>query len=179
MFTCDGIITRYTIGGARNNDGTQAPKIQIWRESPDQCGEYFKTDPDIAADNSVCNGGAKILSTGLFQCTLKEKFRVRVQAGDILGLELPTVNDRDFVIRFTSGELTNYEFQNQQTGSVSLSDRINEVQEQPQINFTIIEVPGRNYSPFNIAIAIATLSLTYMYMHDVQILQLLQHLRMM
>ena len=141
-FTCDGIITRYTVGGVTSN-GTKEPKIQIWRESPNQCGAYFKLAKDIAADVRVCEGNApKKLSTGVFQCTLKEMFQVQVQAGDILGLELPPSDDLDFVVRFKRGGPTNYVFESQLSSTVILSNRNHsEVQEQPQINITVEALP--------------------------------------
>ena len=91
-FTCDGIITQFTVGGVQaSRSVAQDPKIQIWRESPNQCGVYFKRDSDIVINETVCKGGVTFHNTlvlgvaVVFQCTLKIKFRVRVQAGDILG----------------------------------------------------------------------------------------------
>lgn len=135
-FPCDGIITQFMVGGAARN-GEQDPKIQIWRENPNQCGAYFKVVPDIAITETVCINMMPLM-TGLtvFQCTLKEASRVKVRAGDILGIELPPVTDDDFVMRFTSGGPTNYVFVNL-SSTVFLSNRDSEVQEQPQINITV------------------------------------------
>ena len=85
-----------------------------------------------------------MLSMGVFQCTLKENFRVEVQAGDILGLELPPTDDQDFEVHFTSasGGPVNYVFQGQVLSSVELADREREMEDQPQINITLAP-PGR------------------------------------
>ena len=88
-------------------------------------------------NGSVCNGTIKQLSSRVFQCTLKETFRIQVQPGDILGLELPPTSDDDFEMFFTSGGPTNYVFQNQISSEAVLSSRASEVQEQPQINITV------------------------------------------
>ena len=145
-FTCDGIITQFTIGGLVIPDGTQDPKIQIWRECPNQSGVYFKPVPDIPADVSVCMGGVKPLAVGLYECTLNGAFRVQVQAGDILGLELPPTDDQDFEVYFTSGGPINYVFQGQIVSAAELANRDGEVEEQPQINVTILSPPGMTKS---------------------------------
>ncbi len=106
------------------------------------------------ADASVCKGNAqKTLSTRVFQCTLKERFRVQVQAGDILGLELPPSDDRDFLVHFTSGGSTNYVFESQLSSAVILSNRNhNEVQEQPQVNVTVeaLSISGNRWCTFTL-----------------------------
>ena len=52
--TSDGIITQITA----TCPGVQGPKIQVWRESPNQ---YFKVVPDIPMDTTVCNKSMEIL----------------------------------------------------------------------------------------------------------------------
>ena len=111
--------------------------IQIWRESPSQCGTYFKPVADIPVRGNVCDGGATIISSGVYHCTLKNAFRVPVQPGDILGLELPPTNSDDYQIHFTSGGPINYVFQEQLLSDTALSGRAIEVQEQPQISIVV------------------------------------------
>lgn len=80
----------------------------------------------------------EILSQGMFQCHLLEAFRIQVQPGDILGLELPPTDKESFEIHFKNGGPTNYVFPYQIPFSVNLpSVEASEVQEQPQINITV------------------------------------------
>ena len=113
--------------------GTESPVIQIWRESPSQCGTYFKPVADIPFRGSVCAGGATMISSGVYRCALSDAFRVPVQPGDILGLELPPTNSNDYQTHFTSGGPINCVFQHQLVSNTSLSSRATEVQEQPRI----------------------------------------------
>ena len=137
-FTCEGWITQFTIGGAKQPGGTQDPMIQIWRECPNQCGTYFKPVPDIPIRGNVCAGGVTRISSGVYRCTLKDAFRVPVQPGDILGLELPPTNYGDYEIYFTSGGPTNYVFPNQLLSNTTLlSSRASEAREQPQISIVL------------------------------------------
>ena len=137
-FTCHGIITQFTVGGGQR-PGLQDPRIQVWRECSNQPGTYFKPVPDIAVNATVCNGSVKMLSQGVFQCTLQERFQVQVQAGDILGIELPPTDDQDFEVHFTntSGGPVNYVFQGQILSAAELASRESEVEDQPQINITL------------------------------------------
>jgi hypothetical protein len=142
-FTCDGIITEFTVGGRVHvhTGSSQDPKIQVWRECMNQPGAYFKPVPDIAVNATVCSGSINdiMLSTGVFQCMLKEAYRVEVQVGDILGIELPPTEDQDFEVHFTnaSGGPVNYVFQGQVLSVADLAGRKSEVEDQPQINITL------------------------------------------
>ena len=126
--------------------GSKDPMIQVWRECGNQPGTYFKPVPDIAMNVTVCNGGINniMLSMGVFQCMLEEAFRVEVQAGDILGLELPPTDDQGFEVHFTNanGGPVNYVFRGQVLLVAELADRESEVEDQPQINVTLA-LPGR------------------------------------
>ena len=137
-FGCNGSITQFTAGGLVQT-GQQVPKIQVWRERPTQCGTYFKTVSDIPVDGSACNGGITTISAGVYHCILKAAFRVQVQPGDILGVELPPSNSDSFEMFFTNGGPRNYVFQNDISSGndVLLSSRSSEVQEQPQINIVV------------------------------------------
>lgn len=136
-FTCDGIITQFTVGGAPHT-GAQDPKIQVWRESPNRCGAYFKAAPDILLNATACIDGMEVLSNGTFQCQLLEALRIQVQPGDILGLEIPPTDNESFKMYFTHGGPTNYMFPYQLFFAVDLSSvEASEVQEQPQINIIV------------------------------------------
>ena len=141
-FTCDGIITQFTVRGVQTPGlELQVPRIQIWSESSNQCDRYFKRDSDIAINEEVCKGGGTFNIVGatsdvVFQCTLKTNFRVRVQAGDILGLEFPPTNDESFAVHFTNAGPTNFVFHSQ-LSIAFLSNSDSEIQGQPQINITV------------------------------------------
>ena len=151
QFTCNGRITQLTVGGAIRS-GQQQPEIQIWREQASQCGTYFKPVPDFSFNESVCDGGRTILSSGVYHCLLKEAFQLEVQQGDILGLELAPKRNDGFEFFFTNGGPRNYVFLNRfsSTGSTVLSSRATEVEEQPQINIVveIAALPKGRYNYF-------------------------------
>ncbi len=88
-FTCPGTIVGWTVAG-RRREGTQYPKLQIWREDSSQRHYYDKQGQDIQVD---ANGSACDILTQtcgqIFQCRLRAANRVSVKTGDILGVELP------------------------------------------------------------------------------------------
>ena len=146
-FTCNGRIVEFTVAGVRQG-GAQDPKIQVWRENITQPGAYYKPNPDIPVNTSVCDGGLQQLSTNnrLFHCKLGSRApQVSVQAGDILGIELPPTKEDEFVLWFTrpidkGSRAITYLFEGQLPSTVELSNTgtyINKVQEQPQITITL------------------------------------------
>ena len=139
-FTCDGTIVGFTAAVNQQN-GEQDPMIQVWSENSSQPGVYYKTTADIAIDGAVCVDGLTEVSSRVFHCNLNESARVSVQPGDILGLELPPVNDDDVILSFanvTRGP-TNYVFEQQPLSSpVVLSQNSNSVnQDLPQISLEV------------------------------------------
>jgi hypothetical protein len=135
-FACNGIITGYTAAFMdRTLPGDQDPIIQVWRKNISQLGAYYKTNPDIAIDNALCVGGLAEVASGVFHCNLNQ--RVSVQAGDVLGLELPTGDNRLAFASISNGP-TNYVFdtsESQLSHSLSRSDWF--VRELPQITLQI------------------------------------------
>ena len=134
----------------RESRGEQDPKIQVWRENNSQPGVYYKPGPDIQIAASVCEGGLRRVSTGLFHCKLRgSAAQVSVQAGDVLGIELPPTEEDEFVLWFTRpinrGAIT-YLFDGQLPTTVELSNRTHiKVHEQPQIKITLsglVDIPG-------------------------------------
>ena len=120
-FACNGTITGYTaVLRNRTRPGDQDPIIQVWRKNTSQFGSYvyYKTSPDIAIDSGLCVDGLTQLvaevSSGneVLHCNLNQRTRVSVQAGDILGLELPERNNDDIRLAFArvSSGPTNYVF---------------------------------------------------------------------
>lgn len=160
-FTCEGTITQFVVGGTLQ-PGSQDPMIQVWRESTTMCGTFVKPVPDIPINSSVCDGGASTISEGKYRCTLKEAFRVPVQPGDILGLEIPPTSEDDFELHFTSGGPTNYVFQNQPSTSTPLSSRSTEDKQQPQIH-VVVETTGISSSENVHRLLIADVNVLFTY----------------
>ncbi len=145
-FTCYAKLVGFTFAGInRQNGGRQDPKIQIWRKdniSEPGPGVYQKTGTEIAVNiskNGACADGLPTISSRTYFCVLVERFQVLIQPGDILGLELPPNDDDDFDIRFTMGGEgpTNYIFNRSLTSNIQLSERDLEVQQLPQLTFSL------------------------------------------
>ena len=141
----------FTVAGfrqSREQRGEQDPKIQVWRENVSQPGVYYKSGPHIPvvarSRSGVCADGLQRVSTNdrLFQCKLESSAQqVFVQAGDILGIELPPTEEDRFELWFTRpnnrGAVT-YLFGEQLPTTVELSNRtLIKVWEQPQISITL------------------------------------------
>ena len=135
-FGCSGTVVRMIVA-VMNRRGQQSPKIQIWRETKNHSGEYYKPGPDIQVtdDNSVCIRHRR--SGGIFQCLLNEIFQVSVQPGDILGLELPSQNDDDFGIYFQTGDPLNYIFEVKLNSTINISEAAHQSNGLPQINLVV------------------------------------------
>ena len=107
----------YTVG-LRQQSGDQDPVIQIWRKSQ---GSYYRTSPDIVINSALCvdaNDGLTEVASGhghgVFHCNLNQtRARVSVQAGDILGLYLPTRVNNDIAFARVINGPTNYVFNSQ------------------------------------------------------------------
>lgn len=136
-FGCSGTIVRMVVAVV-NRAGRQSPKVQIWRKSETESGIYYRHGPDIPVvdDSSVCIRHR--LSGGLFRCIVNETFRISVQSGDILGLELPPENDDDFDIYFKTGGPLNYVFEEQLDCSVNVFEADGQSNDLPQINFVVM-----------------------------------------
>ena len=140
-FGCFGTIIGVTaaildvVGGKR-------PKIQIWRENETQSGLYHmmsSTNNLIRwPTNNRCYRGR--LSRGIYHCyALRENYRISVQPGDFLGLEIPPINEEDPEIYFKDGGPTNLVFQYPLGSTVDLStDSYNITYDEPQITFLVL-----------------------------------------
>ena len=134
-FTCDGTITRVTVGGVmRPGRNKLHIKFCIWKENSTEPGIYHKSRKAIvlALNQNMCNEQDR-------QCMLQlmgEK-QISVEPGDILGIELPRHNDADFELHLVSAPgLTNYIFRGTNLlSTVDLSDSIMEIEVQPLIMF--------------------------------------------
>ena len=102
-FTCLGTIVGWTVAG-RMGEGTQYPKLQVWRGNSSQCDDcYYKPGQDIPVDieGSACDIITQTCGQ-IFQYRLTAANQVPVQPGDILGVELPPLDDNGFELLFTS-----------------------------------------------------------------------------
>ena len=99
-FNCNSIITGYT-AALRDRTGDLDPVIQVWRKNTSPPGSYYNTGVSIAINESLCVGGLRNISSEVFHCNLNQTTaRVRVQPGDILGLELPKGDNDDIRLAF-------------------------------------------------------------------------------
>ena len=118
-FVCNGNITGYTAALRRDrSDGDLDPIIQVWRINMSRPGSYYSISAGIAINETLCVGGLRNISSGVFHCNLSQNiYRVAVQPGDILGLELPKWDSNDIRLAFArvnSGP-TNYIFYTRET----------------------------------------------------------------
>ena len=115
-FTCNGTIVGFTMA-ALQQSGEKYPLIQVWRKNMSQPGSYFKTGVDIAIGDVLCaEVVTEVSNRVILYCKLNETYQqVSVQPGDILGLELPSVNEDDIIPAFArvSRGPTNYMFDQQ------------------------------------------------------------------
>ena len=123
-----------------DNNRSQRPKIQIWRENGTQSGLYHKISPsDIQIRNANFPCYQRSLNNRIFQCTLTEDLRISVQPGDFLGLAIPPINDDDFEIYFKAGGPTNLVFQGQLVSTVDLFTQPHTItNDEPQITFLVV-----------------------------------------
>ena len=144
-FSCDGILAGFSFSGInRLVVGKQDPRIQIWRKYCDisEPDVYHKIGHaivmDISSEDVVCADRIKIASRTHW-CILNDDYRLSVQPGDILGLELPPMHDNDLDILFTRGRgPNNYVFrQHLNSTMVTLLDNHEEIQQLPQIAFSV------------------------------------------
>ena len=140
-FTCNATIAGFTFAGINRVSGSQDPMIQIWRENISQPAVYYKTGPAIALNISadqfaICDDGLPKITNRIYLCVLKKEYRVLIQSGDILGFEMPPINDDDFDILFTTGGPRNYIFQELLNSTVELSNHQILKLQLPQITFS-------------------------------------------
>lgn len=125
---CNGTIVGWTVSG-RVGQGTEPPKLQIWRRSTSDGEEYYykrgpavPIDPD--ADGVECE---EILTCNhTFQCRLNETYQITVQSEvDIIGIELPLLQNQSFELFFVSGSnISQYVWQQEDMMATNTSLRI-------------------------------------------------------
>ena len=139
-FTCSQRILAFYFGGINRRGGQQDPMIQIWRENSSMPGNYYKIERPIPVNISdiVCADGLPPTNPPArrsFLCILNKDYQVSVEPGDILGLEIPSTDDDDFDIWFTSGGPLNYIFDTELNSTVELSENSTTEAQLPQISF--------------------------------------------
>lgn len=139
-FTCNGTIVGFTVA-AMQQKGEKDPLIQVWSENISQPGNYFKTVADIAINDALCIDGLMEVSNRVFYCNLNKTYhQVLVHPGDILGLELPSIDEDDIILAFArvSRGPTNYIFEQQFISSpIILSNATSVNHYLPQITMDI------------------------------------------
>ena len=138
-FGCYGTIVGVT-AAILDAVGGQNPEVQIWRENETQPGLYHRissTNNLIRWNNNRCY--RRILSRGIYYCyALRENYRIPVQPGDFLGLELPPINEDDPVIYFKAGGPTNLVFQYPLNSTVDRSTEPHNITyDEPQVTFLV------------------------------------------
>ena len=150
-FGCFGTIVRFT-AAVWDTTGKQAPKIQIWREDKTRPGLYHKisSNVQIRKSNTPCIQRSSM--DRIFQCTLRDDYRISVQPGDFLGLETPSSTNDDLVIYFKSGGPSNLVFQGRLGPTVDLFTQPHAVtNDEPQITFLVVLGKKLYYISYNIA----------------------------
>ena len=122
--------------------GGQNPEIQIWRKNVTQPDIYHKMSSTsnlfMWPNDDRCYRST--LSNGIYQCyALKENYRLSVQPGDFLGLEIPPTNNHTPEIYFKAGGPTNLLFQSRLNSTVNLSTEPHILTyDEPQITFLVV-----------------------------------------
>ena len=143
-FTCISKVVGFIVAGRRLNREPDV-KIQIWRRNDSQHFLYHKMETDIAVNvnnREVCVYTRQIVSN-TFWCILAKGLQVRVQPGDILGLELPNITNSEIFFTANGGPV-NYVFQHKLGSTIDMSSgNYTEVTQLPQIAFNLTS--GKNH----------------------------------
>ena len=154
-FTCsDRVIAAVTVVAPAGTTFRRKQKLQlqIWRQSVDKNGVFYKVDKNVLLNSDVCMklGRSKPLAMKwqrcdalLFQCSLP--MQQPVQRGDILGIKVPRMVD-NFPLYFTESGPINYVFFGQNSGRVNLSNYDREITQQPLISLEVVPTPGLSNS---------------------------------
>ena len=151
-FTCsDRVIAAVTVvapttimGLPRGNRKLQ---LQIWRQSVDKNGVFYKVEKNIVLTSDVCMRLKREplakkwqkFDALVFQCSLP--MQPPVQRGDVLGIKVPSMVE-DLPLYFTESGPINYVFLGQNSGRVNLSNYDREIAQQPLITLQVVSNPG-------------------------------------
>ena len=137
--TCSGTIVAVRIVGRWRPNGTQIPRIQIWRTTDKA---YYDLSQHIVVRPAAC----AIRQARVFECKLT--IRHSVQSGDSIGFRLPPKNVSKFELYFmksTAGP-TNYIFSWPQKDRYSITNRTLTCIQLPQIRLQIEADTGQGRS---------------------------------
>ena len=128
--TCSGTIVGWTVSG-RAGQGTHPPKLQIWRRSnitTDGDEYYHRQGPGVPIDPDAEGVECEEMLTcnHTFRCRLNEANQITVQSEvDIVGIELPPLQNQSFELFFVSGSnMSQYVWQQEDTMMTNVSLRI-------------------------------------------------------
>ena len=134
-FRCTASIVGFIVAG-RDSDVIPHSRVQIWRKNAS--GMYYQVG-NFSAHDGVCVAvQATVGHTYKNLCILQDNFRVSVQPGDILGLELPAIDSNE--ILFTNEGPTNYIFKHPNQLDSNINPSLNgssTAQQLPQIIFNL------------------------------------------
>ena len=124
-FTCDGIITKWIIGGRWDDELAFSPELQLWREIGSDT--YQKINGTLITIETERGSG-----TGVYEY---DNFPpIPFQAGDILGVFVPRNEQSKFKLKSEGGRgPTNYFIETSDDVTLSPYDTIYLKQEAPQI----------------------------------------------
>lgn len=116
-FSCNGTIIGWIVSG-RAGQGTQPPKLQIWRRNTTDEEEYHTRGPTIPIDPDAEGVECEEMSmcNQTFQCRLNETYQIIVQSEvDIIGIELPPLEKQSFELFFmSSSNISHYIWQQEE-----------------------------------------------------------------
>ena len=123
-FTCDGIITKWIIGGWWDDVAASYPELQLWREIGNDTYQKIKFNGTLIIETESANGVYEY-----------DNFPpIPFQAGDILGVFVPRKEVSKFRLRSEGGRgPTNYFIETSHDITISPYDTIYLKQEAPQI----------------------------------------------
>ena len=135
-FNCNATIFGFIVAGQMLKTLPHA-KIQIWRKFSDN---EYKIAPDSEINlnpSTLCVHTCNVIPRAAW-CVLDKSRRVRVQPGDILGLELPKTDNASEILFLDTGPV-NYVYSGRLKSSVTLSNEtmFTKVKQLPQIVFNL------------------------------------------
>ena len=142
--TCQGILVEWTVSG-RAGHGTMYPKLQIWRRSTLDSSQYTKIGPEIQidAEGSACENISQVCSQ-TFHCTLLPSYQVEVRSGiDIIGVELPPLDNQGFELYFIESSQRQYVFR-REVNTSTISTESNDVVVLDDILLSVDVLTGEN-----------------------------------
>ena len=134
-FTCLGTVTGWRVAGEIHG-GDKNSFLIIWRERSNEPGTYDRVN---RTELGICGDGSSVTGiSNVYECTLPQDERVSVQPGDIVGMQLPEVNNVRFQLYFNSNNgPTNYIFNHRSSPTINLNNSPELDQFGPQISLTV------------------------------------------